>query len=239
MNKARNHSLQSDVENEPPFTDRAGASKKYFHAFIKPLSDKFVLLLVAFGVGAIAIVEGVALTMLIPLHERTPYFIEQEMLAGKPTGRVERSDRVVTKFAATEANKRHFLKQWLLMVMPIDQKLTLKFSLPKATSWTRGNATGQLQDWTSKEKLADRMERDPTLTREIDSMTISFISEAVAIAHVTMIERSHGVAKTTPIRKVITLEHALLPLENEEQEYDNPIGLTLTGFTVADDMEKQ
>jgi type IV secretory pathway component VirB8 len=241
MSKPGNDSLQVDVVNTPPFTARNGASKQFFAAFIKPLSDKFVLLLILLVVSVVAITEGIGLIELIPMQERVPYFLEVERDAtGNPTGRVERSTAIASKFTATEANKRYFINRWLQMVMPIDQKLTVKVNLPKAISWTRGNATNQLQDWVDKkEKIAERMERDPTLTRELDSASINFISDTVAIAHVTLIERSHGIANPIPIRKVLTIEHALVPLEKEEQEYENSIGLTITGFVVNDDMEKQ
>ena len=239
MSKPSNDSLQDSVVNTPPFTAQGGATNSFFAAFVKPLADKWFMLLALSGVVAIALVEGVALVELIPLKERVPYFINVDRDAtGEPTGRVERSTNVAEKFNPVEANKRYFLNRWLQFVLPIDQQLTIKKYLPEATAWTRGNATNQLQDWVDKkEHIAERMEQDATLTREVRSVTISFISDTVAIAKVTLIERSHGIPRP-PIHKVITLGHTLVPV-TEEQEYENSIGLTITDFVVNDDMEKQ
>ncbi len=239
MFKHSKKSLHIAPENIPPFPDPDADAGGYFVAFIKPLTDKFVLVLALFIVGAAAVVEGIALTRLIPLHAPKPYFVEVERDAeGQPTGRVERSNRVATEFNPTEANKRYFMKQWLNWTMSISPKLSKDVWLPKASSWTRGKATNQLDDWVNnKEKIGERIEREKTLTREVKSVSISFLDSSVAVATVTLVERINGVPKN-PIRKIVTLEHALVPLESEDQEYDNPIGLAITGFVVNDDMEK-
>lgn len=239
MFKPSKKSLHPTPENAPPFPDVDTNAGGFFVAFIRPLTDKFVLALALFVVGTVAVIEGVALARLIPLHAPKPYFLEVERDAdGQPTGRVERSNRVASEFNPTEANKRYFLKQWLTWTMSISPKLSKDVWLPKASSWTRGKATNQLDDWVNnKEKVGERIEREKTLTREFRSASISFIDSSVAIANVTLVERINGVPKN-PVRKIVTIEHALVPLESEDQEYENPIGLAITGFVVNDDMEK-
>lgn len=237
MFNPRKHSLQVDdieVDNSPPFTDRDGATKNFFVAFIRPLMDKFVLLIALMVVSVVAVLEGIALVQLIPLHEKVPYFVNVHTdEAGNRTGPVERSNRIATKFEADNANKRHYMKVWLSDVFVINQMTDT--NLPKATSWTRGTATRQLEDWVKKDDVAGRRERDPTLSREIDKVTISFPSKTTALASIKLIERSRGVPK--PIYKLVTLEYAQMPIEKEADEYDNGIGLAITGFTVNDDME--
>ena len=238
MFKPSKKSLHLTPENAPPFPDADADADGYFIAFIRPLTDKFVLVLALLVVGAAAVAEGIALTRLIPLHAPKPYFLDVERDAdGQPTSRVERSNRVATEFNPTEANKRYFLKQWLTWTMSISPKLSKDVWLPKASSWTRGKATNQLDDWViNKEKVSERIEREKTLTREVKSVSISFIDSSVAVATVTLVERINGVPKT-PYRKIATIEHALVPI-SEDEEYENPIGLTITGFVVNDDMEK-
>lgn len=234
-----NVNLNNGPENPAPFVDRAGAVKRYFSVFIKPNLDKSVLLLVVVALTVIVVILGLGILRMAGPAERIPYFVDVERDAvGQPTGRVERSVRVASAFEATEANKRYFIKQWLVWVMSINPKFSTKIWIPNAVTWARGKAVPQLTDWVDvKEKISQRLELQPGLSREVDSVSIGFPDRYTAIAHVTLIERSDGVERAR-LRKVVILDHTLVPLQHEQQEYDNPIGLTITGFAVNDDLEK-
>jgi type IV secretory pathway component VirB8 len=187
-------------------------------------------------VGLLA-VAGLVLVM--PLKKRIPYFYEVD----SATGQVSLSSRVVEELKVSDKNVAYFLRVWVARVLTINAA-TLRDGLPSAYRWTRGAAQNELDDWTETEdKTAARIAKTPGLTREILGVpTVSFNEDrSIAFIDLVTVEKVSGIERDRK-RRLMAVEFAALNPKaserNAAEEADNPLALTITHFTINDQVSK-
>jgi hypothetical protein len=225
-------SLQADVRQPLPGTVTSdllpSAAKRWFETFIAPVLQSARLFILCVLFGLIAVVEGVALSMLIPLHDKVPYLAEINEDDGKL--RESAKFKPLTNEGVKQRQLEYFLKLWVRWVIPINSQTNS--NLPKAAGWVRGAAAHELNDWLEKiDRPAERQIKEPNLTREIHKMVVTYGQGRTAFIHLELIERNAGI-ETRRIKKLLQLDFELLP---EAVTDDNPIGLSPVHFTVADE----
>lgn len=189
----------------------------------------------------VALISLCSLVLAFPLKKRVPYFFE----VNSATGQVALSDRVVEELKDTDSSVAYFLRIWVARVMTINGA-TIKDTLPAAYKWTRGSASNELDDWSENvDRTAVRIAKTPGLTREILGVpTVSFNEDrSVAFVDFVTLERENGIEKPGGRkRRLIALEFATLTTQasrrDAAEEADNPLGITITHFTVQDQVSK-
>lgn len=168
-------------------------------------------------------------------RKRVPYFLEVD----GTTGRVAASNRTAEEFKPKENNISYFIREWVYLVILMNAS-TLKESLPKAITWTRGAATNELDDWIlNVDKTASRMSTTSGLSREIvGTPTVSYNeSGKVAFVDVIWLERVNGV-EIRRQRKLLTLEFGFVEDMAVDIQAKNPLGLAITHFTISDQITR-
>lgn len=189
---------------------------------LKTTNRRSWLLSLMLGAGLV----GMALT-----KKSKPYFLEVD----PTTGKVSATNRVAEEFKPKDVHTAYFIREWINWVFLMNA--STKSNLTKAYGWTKGSATNELDDWAlTHDKTAARMATVPGLSREISGLpTVSF-NEAgkVAFIDVVLVERNNGIESRRQ-RKLVTLEFVLMGSEAPASQLaDNPLGLVITHFTIAD-----
>lgn len=185
------------------------------------------------GLVAVALVQGFALSQLIPLKEKIPYWVEVE----EASGRVVASDRGAKTFTPDDNNKRYFIKEWVQSMFSMDQSRSRSLLLPKAKSMTRGKAIDQYSLWLEKDRTIERMLDKPELSRAVEIRSISFVPGAENVAIIRAAFRTAGVPGESGTEgRVITIHYALVPPQTDEEILRNPIGLFVTEFNVDNEV---
>jgi type IV secretory pathway component VirB8 len=208
-----------------------GKNPLYLRTFVGPIVREnrawFIVFLLLLVIGA----QAMALWQLFPLKERIPYVMEVE----RTTGRVVIAENVLKKYNVTQANVDYFLAQWVKWVDSLNEN-AISRDLPMAASWTRGDAVNQLQDYITRNEYAKRIVKEPSKTTEVQIKTISYINEGKnALVRYDMVERSSGneVARTP---RLLTATLTLItPEPGSDEEKTNPIGVTISRFSIANE----
>lgn len=181
------------------------------------------------GLAGVALIQAFALTQMIPLKERVPYFLEVE----RATGRVVSSDQAAKSFTPDTPSKRYFLKEWVQSMFSIDQFRSRAILLPKAKSMTRGKAMDHYAAWLEKDKTIERMLEKAELSRSVEIKSISFVPGTENVAIVRAVFKTEGVVGDgRPDGRVITMNYVLVPPQTDEEILRNPIGLFITEFNI-------
>ncbi len=204
-----------------------GAAKRYGHAFVLPRIQLAKALVSRAGVLLVAILEGVALIMLLPLHEKVPY-----MAAYDDAGHLVADERykVVKIENVQQAQITASLKRFARYMFTIDSQLKVNF--PKTALWVRGSAVNEINDWLEKtDRPYERQIKEPTLTREVASVAVTYSQGHTAFLHIELVERNAG----TEIRRYKKLLQADHDQVSDQVSEENPIGLALAHFSVSDE----
>lgn len=214
-------------DQTPPGASPNGL-KNWFDAFEAPRISARQAQMVAGLVSVVAVIEGVAILSMLPLKERVPYFVEVEAA----TGRVQASERTTSAFKAEERHIRFFMNQWILNLLTIDGR-TREFLLPASFAFVRGEAVAKWSRFIDTEdRTIKRIIENPSLRREAKVISISFVSDGVALLRVSLQES--GVAK--PKIKAMTVFYSIVPPDTDEKIIANPIGFYVTNFTMNDEL---
>lgn len=188
----------------------------------------------------VGLVAVAGLVLVMPLKKRIPYFYEVDV----STGQVSLSNRVVEELKVSDKNVAYFLRVWVTRVMTINAA-TLRDGLPSAYRWTRGAAQTELDDWTEAEdRTPARIAKTPGLTREILGVpTVSFNEDrSIAFIDFVTVEKVAGVERDRR-RRLMAVEFAALNPKaserNAAEEADNPLALTITHFTINDQVSSK
>lgn len=188
----------------------------------------------------VGLVAVAGLVLVMPLKKRIPYFYEVD----SATGQVSVSNRVVEELKVSDKNVAYFLRVWVTRVMTINAG-TLRDGLPSAYRWTRGAAQTELDDWTETEdRTPARIAKTPGLTREILGVpTVSFNEDrTIAFIDFVTVEKVSGIERDRR-RRLMTVEFAALNPKaserNAAEEADNPLALTITHFTINDQVSSK
>jgi len=206
---------------------KAGASKRYAEGFVLPRVREARALMFGAGALIIAILEGIALTQLIPLHEKVPYMAtlnEDGRLVSDPRVKAVRIENV------QQAQITASLKRWSRYLLTIDSQLKVNF--PKTALWVRGSAVAELDAWLEKEdRPYERQAKDPALTREVANIVITYGQGKAAFLHIELVERNAGV-ELRRLKKLIQTDYDTIADQVSEE---NPIGVAITHFSVANE----
>lgn len=186
----------------------------------------------AFLLGFVAIAQAVAIFFMLPLKEKVPYFVE-----ARQSGDVVASDRMALQFSPEEKHLSYFLwNKFIAPLLTIDERT--KEGLQAASQVVRGAAVGQMSEYLRKERVFARMIEDPTLRQypEVESKADFFSTTRVSGTAVFWVQLNTTSKNSKPVfsRKRVTVDYVILPLQDDAQVFQNPMGLYITGFRIDD-----
>lgn len=221
------------VQRKEHLGDRASSAQNpfYLNAFVGPIVRENRAWFVAFLLLIALIAQSAAMFRMMPLKERVPYVVEVEL----STGRVQLADNVLKKYNVTQANVDYFLGQWTRWIESINER-SVNIELPTAASWTRGNAVKQLEDHLQRSEVTKRLIKEPSRTQEVEVKTISYINDGkTALIRYDVVLRNAG-AEILRTPRLLTAGVTLItPDYGSSAEKINPIGLTITSFSIANE----
>jgi type IV secretion system protein VirB8 len=211
-----------------------GSNPLFMKAFVGPIVRENRAWFVAFLLMVVVVMQALALFQLFPLKERVPYVVEVE----RSTGRVAIAENVLQKFNVTQANVDYFLGQWIRWADGLNER-SLSMELPTAATWTRGDAVRQLEDYINRTEVTKRLIKEPQRSQEVQVKTISYVNEGkTALVRYDVVMRSSG-TEVSRVPRLLTASVALIDqVPGSEAEKVNPIGLTITNFTITNELAK-
>ncbi len=204
------------------------AKKRWFEFFIAPVIESNRLFVIAVMMGGIALVEGLALYQLIPLHQRVPYLAEPDE-EGKL--REVASFKPLTVETAQQADIKFHLRRWARWIFTVDSQT--KTNLENATPWVRGAAANQLTEWVEKrDRPGERQARDPDYTRTIEKkIAVTYGQGKTVFLHIELVEKHQGI-EIGRQKKLLQIDYEQLP---DQLSDDNPVGVAIINFTIGDE----
>lgn len=220
------------VENAPPRISLRGV-EKWLGVIEAPRIHNTRMTTALIVVAGVALLEGIGLWRMLPLKERVPYVVKEEIDAsGKPTGHISISETGVAKFQVSEAHVRYYLREWAENLLTVDES-TERLRLPASYKLLRGSA---LQDWQRyvrvQAKPIDALTADPSYRVKADLISINFIVPGKTAMLRVQLTDNKGNQK----RVVVNLDFALITPSTDEDVYRNPIGLWITSFGVSNEL---
>jgi len=220
----------SDIRNSPT-TALQKARQRWFEEYgaAGMNSNRMFVGLMASLITNISL--GIALAVMMPLKTVQPWMVKVDKEEGVAT-----ATKVGTApYQPGDPEKRYFLAEWTTMLLTLDKYMTEK-NLVKAFYRTRGKGSSEFGDWVDVNKPAEALKLDPSLTRNIQIRSISFVADGAALVRVSLETRTS--AQSSPIRKnvIATIHFAVIPPTTEQEILENPIGLYITHFAISEDM---
>ncbi|TWO71438.1 type IV secretion system protein [Caenimonas sedimenti] len=185
---------------------------------------RFFMIALAAVVLALACVGTVASVM--PLKEIRPWFVEVNPITGVVNKPVE-IQRVDPNLAVVKAE----LARWAEAVYAIDP-IRSRDSLRWANLRTAEKAVGQFAEFRTRERIFERIQREPDLVREVRVTAVDVSQRGTAFIFLQTAERV-GPTSPTPDkvkRFRVTLNYSLVPAKQELDLLSNPLGLFVTFF---------
>ena len=155
------------------------------------------------------------------------------------TGELRAAQKTLQRFRPDELNKIWFFREWVRMFQTWNVATT-KDELKTAYSWTRGAATAQFKEWMNQNQPMRALEEDPTLSKEISNITVNFLENNACVIRYTATTRHGAKAPELPQKYVLTANYVLMQPKNELEleQAGNPLGLSITHFTIARETER-
>lgn len=204
-----------------------GAAKRYGEAFVLPRIREARAIVFAAAALGVAILEGVALVRMVPLHEKVPY-----MATISDDGRLVPDERykAVRIENVQQAQITASLKRFARYLLTIDSQL--KSNFPKTALWVRGAAVAELEAFLDKDdRPYERQVKDPALTREVANIAITYGQGKTAFLHIELVERNAGV-EVRRLKKLIQTDYDTL---SDQVSEENPLGVAISHFSVANE----
>jgi type IV secretion system protein VirB5 len=132
------------------------------------------------------------------------------------------------------AERTYFVSRWVQQLLTVDPYLTER-QLAEAYRMTSGLATQQMLDWMKADRPIERLQKDPGLSRSVAIVTVAPLDETVMQVRVRAETRSLGSAVQSRTLQV-TVHYAIVPPKTEAEIIQNPIGLYVTRFNVAEEL---
>ena len=84
------------------------------------------------------------------------------------------------------------------------------------------------------------LEEDPTLSRELSNVTVNFLENNACVVRFTSTTRHGANPPEAPQKYVLTANYVLSQAKNEREleQAGNPLGLSITHFTIARETER-
>lgn len=216
-------SASRDLPNTPPI---ASESVRQFSELVGgPLVFGSRTFVVCCILGAITIVQGVALVRLFPLKRTVLTQVEMA-----PDGTVA-GVREVKPFRPESRFVKAALIQWAKQMLVIDPYRT-RDELRRSTLVLRGKAVSEHKEWLEREKVFRRLAETPGLVRTVDKQSADVSKDGIAFLFLNTTERATlGEPKLEQWR--LTVHYALVPSDEEEEVSVNPLGLNITHFELV------
>jgi len=215
-----------------PATATEHGARAWFEAFGLPFvrSNWSLLLNVLLGVALIVLA-----LLAVRLADRAERAEEGPLLlvGDAQTGEVRVSQKSLARFEPGELNKVWFLREWVRLFQT-GNAATTKDDLKLAYAWTRGTATAQFKDWLNQNQPVRALEEDPTVSRELSNITVNFLEHNASVIRYTLTTR-RGAHPPDAQKYVLTANYVLSQPQNEREleQAGNPLGLSITHFTIA------
>lgn len=212
------------------------ARRAYLESTGPAVVDRARLFVICVLLGAVAVIEGVALCSLIPLKEVEPYVIKVDQ-----KGNVQ-NEGTQHQRAADYTPERPVLERELFQF--IDRLYAINADYPKvvqdghirAYSYTRGRAITEWKDFLAKEQPYQRQATQPGLIRTTELRTISFREDGkLVLVRFATSERS--AERTVPIVRewLMTLQFVRQQPTDRDELRRNPLGIYITHFEIVEE----
>jgi len=190
--------------------------------------------LIAVGCVVLAIAAVLTASMVFPLKEVRPWYIEMNAATGSVSRPVE-----AIKVEPNQAVIRSELARWVEAMYTIDPLRTDELQR-WAAGRTADKAVPQAQEFRGRERVYDRIAREPESVREAHVTAVDATQKGTAFVFVTTTDRVGAQpVSTEQIRKFrVTLNYKLLPPTDEAKLIANPLGLYVTYFSDVEDRAK-
>jgi type IV secretion system protein TrbF len=170
-----------------------------------------------------------ALLVLMPLKTVEPFVVRVA-----DNGSVVAERAAAQRYQPGRAERTYFVSRWVQQVLTIDPFLTER-QLAEAYRMTSGLATQQLLDWMKSDRPIERLKKDAGLHRSVSIVTVAPLDDTVLQVRVRTETRSLVNAALTRTYQ-ITVHYAIVPPKTEAEIIQNPIGLYVTRFNIAEEM---
>ena len=171
----------------------------------------------------------IALAVLMPLKTVEPYVVK---VADNGLAIADRA--AAQSYRPGRAERTYFVSRWVQQLLTVDPYLTER-QLAEAYRMTSGLATQQMLDWMKADRPIERLQKDPRLSRSVAIVTVAPLDETVMQVRVRAETRSLGSAVQSRTLQV-TVHYAIVPPKTEAEIIQNPIGLYVTRFNVAEEL---
>lgn len=182
----------------------------------------------------LAIATVAALSLLLPLKEVRPYVVE----VNSSTGVVNRPVEVL-KIDPNLAVIKSELARWTEAMYTLDP-LRTREAQRWATERVADKAVGQAAEFRARERVYERITREPDLVREAKVSAVDASQKGTAFVFVTTTERlGAGTPSDEQIKRYrLTINYKLLPPTDEVKLIANPLGLYVTFFSDVEERSK-
>ena len=188
------------------------------------------MFILAMGCIIFAVVAAAALMTVMPLKDIRPWLVEVSPngVVGKP---IE-----VQKITPNTAVIKAELARWADAVYTIDPLRTTDL-YKYANARSKDKAIGQFTEFRVRERTFERMQKEPSLVREVKVTSVDASQPGVAFVFLTTVERTtKEVASSEQVKSVrLTLHYELDAPKSEAELLDNPLGLYVSFFNEAEE----
>lgn len=203
--------------------------ERYGHHYVE--KNKYFTLLVI--MSGIALSEGVAINLMLPLKEVIPYVL----VVNKTTGEVEANRASAQRYSPGDPEKMYFLGEYGRKLMEIDKSKS-EDNMYYLADRSIDNCAQELSDFRRTTNLFGRLAEDETLTRVPELNTVTPLKDSTALVRINTVERSK--TSTIPTNKswLITIHYKVIPPVDEKEMLKNPLGLYCTHFGLQEETAK-
>jgi len=170
-----------------------------------------------------------ALVVLLPLKTVEPFVVR---VADNGMAIADRA--AAQNYRPGRAERTYFVSRWVQQILTMDPYLTER-QLAEAYRMTSGLATQQMLDWMKADRPIERLKKDPGLNRSVSIVTVAPLDEGVMQVRVRAETRSLGSAAQVKTLQV-TIHYSIVPPKSEAEIIQNPIGLYVTRFNIAEEL---
>ena len=214
-----------------PHSLYAEASGKFAEIYGSSKVGEARMFVIAFITGVLALACVGTLLSVLPLKEIRPWVVEVNPTSGL-VNRPVQVERVDPNQAVVKAE----LARWAEAVYAIDP-LRTSASLRWANDRTADKAIGQFTEYRAKEKIYERIRREPDMVREVKVNAVDTSQPGTAFIFLVTSERV-GSAPPAPEkvkRYRVTLNYRTVAATQEKDLLANPLGLYVTFFAESEE----
>lgn len=175
-----------------------------------------------------------SIVVILPLKTIQTHVIE----VNKGTGEVKASgsSSSMKNYQPGDAERTYWLNKFATHLFEIDPRRDVTDErLQIAISMTRGKAAEQATDYLRKTTPIKLVMEDPSFSRRITVRAINFIRNTqTATVHIRVTDQSLG-RKAEIKNYIVRCDYAFVAPETEKAVYQNPLGMFVIDFSVAED----